>query len=93
MLQLGLCLDKVNCLDYTYLYLDKVNHLVYPKITIHYKEVGCMPISSSEENNQLLEAQNLPIDRKLFQNSKKKKISKTVRLIEGVRLIQLSLYL
>ena len=32
-----------------------------------------MPISSSEENNQLLEAQNLPIDRKLFQNSKKKK--------------------
>ena len=52
-----------------------------------------MPISSSEENNQLLEAQNLPIDRKLFQNSKKKKISKTARLIEGVRLIQLSLYL
>ena len=46
-----------------------------------------MPISSSEENNQLLEAQNLPIDRKLFQNSKKK-ISKTVRLIEGVRLIR-----
>ena len=33
-----------------------------------------MPISSSEENNQLLEAQNLPIDRKLFQNSKKKNI-------------------
>ena len=33
-----------------------------------------MPISSSEENNQLLEAQNLPIDRKLFQNSKKKYI-------------------
>ena len=47
-----------------------------------------MPISSSEENNQLLEAQNLPIDRKLFQNSKKKKISKTARLIEGVRLIR-----
>ena len=46
-----------------------------------------MPISNSEENNQLLEAQNLPIDRKLFQNSKKK-ISKTVRLIEGVRLIR-----
>ena len=46
-----------------------------------------MPISSSEENNQLLEAQNLPIDRKLFQN-RKKKISKTVRLIEGVRLIR-----
>ena len=35
-----------------------------------------MPISSSEENYQLVEAQNLPIDRKLFQNSKKKKYPK-----------------
>ena len=39
-------------------HLDKVDQSDYRKITIHFKKVGCMPISSSLKNNKLLEVQH-----------------------------------
>ena len=50
--------------------LDKVDQPDYRKITIHSRKVGCRVISTSQENNKLLYAQNLILIPNGFQESK-----------------------